>query len=202
MGELYIATPNPFDYPVINPNYFSHPADVVMLREGIKLARKIGQTAPLSESVVSEVIPGPDVQTDEQWEAWLRTVVGTEYHPGCTCSMMPLEFGGVVDANLKVYGTSNLRVADSSVFPIQFAAHLMAPTYGLAELAAMIIQSQYNGTPSPAALSSQTATGSGANPTNTGSSNNQSGAASLFSSLHSSISAMVVLAFVLPSMLF
>lgn len=26
MGELYIATPNPFDYPVINPNYFSHPA--------------------------------------------------------------------------------------------------------------------------------------------------------------------------------
>ncbi|KAG8892736.1 hypothetical protein FRC01_013978 [Tulasnella sp. 417] len=202
MGELYIATPNPFDYPVINPNYFSHPADVVMLREGIKLARKIGQTAPLSESVVSEVIPGPDVQTDEQWEAWLRTVVGTEYHPGCTCSMMPLEFGGVVDANLKVYGTSNLRVADSSVFPIQFAAHLMAPTYGLAELAAMIIQSQYNGTPSPAALSSQTATGSGANPTNTGASKEQSGAASLFSSLHSSISAMVVLAFVLPSMLF
>ncbi|KAG8963520.1 hypothetical protein FRC00_006079 [Tulasnella sp. 408] len=26
MGELYITTPNPFDYPIINPNYFSHEA--------------------------------------------------------------------------------------------------------------------------------------------------------------------------------
>lgn len=25
-GELYINSSNPFDYPVINPNYFSHPA--------------------------------------------------------------------------------------------------------------------------------------------------------------------------------
>ncbi|KAG9028528.1 hypothetical protein FS837_003852 [Tulasnella sp. UAMH 9824] len=147
MGELYIATPNPFDYPIINPNYFSHEADIVMLREGVKLARKIGQAQPLSSLIVSEAIPGPDFQTDEQLEAWLRDVIATEFHPGCSCAMLPLEAGGVVDANLKVYGTANLRVVDSSVFPIQFAAHLMAPTYGLAEQAAMIIRSQYNGTP-------------------------------------------------------
>ncbi|KAG8903233.1 hypothetical protein FRC00_000217 [Tulasnella sp. 408] len=204
MGELYIATPNPFDYPVINPNYFSHPADIVMLREGIKLARKIGQTSPLSDSVISEAVPGPDVQTDEQWEAWLRTVIGTEYHPGCTCSMMPLEFGGVVDANLKVYGTSNLRVADSSVFPIQFAAHLMAPTYGLAEQAAMIIKSQYNGTPAPAAFYNGTATSSSANPSGTASNSNNNNQSDAASRLSTSISAMgvLVLAFILPSLLF
>ncbi|KAG8914126.1 hypothetical protein FRC01_004208, partial [Tulasnella sp. 417] len=157
-GELYIATPNPFDYPVINPNYFSHRADVDLLREGIKLARKVGQTQPISNFVTAEVSPGPDVQTDEQWEAWLRTVVSTEFHPSCTCAMLPLDQGGVVDAHLKVYGLANVRVADSSVFPLSFAAHLMAPTYGLAEQAAMIIKSQYNGTPSPAALETQTAT--------------------------------------------
>lgn len=38
--------------------------------------------------------------------------------------MLPKEIGGVVDANLKVYGLANVRVADSSVFPIQFAAHV------------------------------------------------------------------------------
>ncbi|KAG8951897.1 hypothetical protein FRC04_005589 [Tulasnella sp. 424] len=205
MGELYIATPNPFDYPVINPNYFSHPADVAILREGIKLARKIGQTQPLSNSATSEALPGPDVQTDDQWEAWLRTVISTEYHPGCTCAMLPLDLGGVVDANLKVYGTSNLRVADSSVFPIQFAAHLMAPTYGLAEQAAMIIKSQYDGTPSPAALQATgSATETTANPTGTASSNKQTSSASRSLALHSSISTMgvVVLAFILPAMLF
>ncbi|KAG8919964.1 hypothetical protein FRC01_001012 [Tulasnella sp. 417] len=171
-GEVYIATPNPFDYPVINPNYFSHQADVALLREGIKLARKVGQTQPISNFVTAEVSPGPDVQTDEQWDAWLRTVVSTEFHPSCTCAMLPLDQGGVVDAHLKVYGLANVRVADSSVFPLSFAAHLMAPTYGLAEQAAMIIKSQYNGTPSPAALQTQTTTAT-SQPTETSSSNNK-----------------------------
>jgi choline dehydrogenase-like flavoprotein len=39
--------------------------------------------------------------------------------------MLPLEQGGVVGPDLRVHGVSNLRVADSSVYPIQFAAHLM-----------------------------------------------------------------------------
>lgn len=38
--------------------------------------------------------------------------------------MLPLELGGVVDANLKVYGLANVRVADSSVFALEFAAHV------------------------------------------------------------------------------
>jgi hypothetical protein len=38
--------------------------------------------------------------------------------------MLPLSQGGVVDTNLRVYGLTNVRVADSSVFPMQFAAHV------------------------------------------------------------------------------
>ena len=38
--------------------------------------------------------------------------------------MLPLSQGGVVDTDLRVYGLTNVRVADSSVFPIQFAAHV------------------------------------------------------------------------------
>lgn len=38
--------------------------------------------------------------------------------------MLPIELGGVVDPNLKVYGLSNVRIADASVYPIQFAAHV------------------------------------------------------------------------------
>ena len=98
--------------------------DIIALREGIKLARTIGQTEPLSKSAIQEVWPGPSVQTDDDWDAWLATTAGTEYHPSCTCAMLPLNLGGVVDPNLKVYGTSNVRVADSSVYPIEFAAHV------------------------------------------------------------------------------
>jgi choline dehydrogenase-like flavoprotein len=139
-GRMYLNNSSPWEYPVIDPNYLAHPADVWLLREGLKLARKLSQTDPFSKTLTTEVYPGPAVSTDAEWDAWLKTVVTTEYHPSGACSMLPLEQGGVVGADLKVHGTSNLRVIDSSVFPIEFAAHLMTITYGLAEKGADLIK--------------------------------------------------------------
>ena len=72
--------------------------------------------------------------------------------------MLPQNIGGVVDAKLRVYGVSNLRVVDASVFPIEWAAHMMAPTYGLAEKAAEIIAADYS---SPFGLNSSNSSDSG-----------------------------------------
>jgi choline dehydrogenase len=143
-GSITINSANPLDYPLVNPNYLSHPADVTILREGVKMARRLGNTAPLASSIGSEQTPGPGVQTDDEWETFIRSSVFTEYHPSSTCAMLPREQGGVVDANLRVYGLANVRVADASVPPISFAAHLMAPTYGLAEQASTIIRNYHN----------------------------------------------------------
>jgi len=143
-GYLYIASADPFDDPIIDPKYLSHSADATLLREGLKLARKIAQTAPLSATLTGEVSPGSGVNTDDEWDAFAAQTVGTEFHPSCTCAMLPLNQGGVVDADLRVYGLSNVRVVDGSVFPIQFATHLSAPVYGLAEQAANMIRTHYN----------------------------------------------------------
>jgi choline dehydrogenase len=143
-GSITINSTNPLDYPLVNPNYLNHPADVTILREGVKLARRLGNAAPLASSMISEQTPGPSIQTDEEWEVFIRESVFTEYHPSSTCAMLPLEHGGVVDAHLRVYGLANVRVADASVPPISFAAHLMAPTYGLAEQASTIIRNYHN----------------------------------------------------------
>ena len=59
--------------------------------------------------------------------------------------MLPREKGGVVDAKLRVYGLSNVRVADASVPPIALSTHLMASTYGVAELASALIRGYWNG---------------------------------------------------------
>ena len=103
-GRLYINSSDPFDHPVIDPQYLSHTADLEIFREGLKLVRTIGSTAPLSSALLQEVTPGSSVQSDDDWNTWLATQYSTEFHPSCSLAMLPLEQGGVVDANLKVYG--------------------------------------------------------------------------------------------------
>lgn len=179
-GRIYITSNDAFTAPAIDPWYLAHPADTVILREGLKLARQVAATAPLSSSLGDEVSPGSAVSTDAEWDAWLSTTIGTEYHPSSSCSMLPLEQGGVVDSDLKVYGLGNVRVVDASVFPVDFSTHvslsfsfiaslhrdapgwlliyrlvqLQAPVYGLAEQAAKIIRANYNGVGWPSASSS------------------------------------------------
>ena len=109
-GRLYINSTDAFDHPVIDPAYVSHSADIVMLREGLKLARKLGGTAPLSSAVISEITPGSSVQSDDDWDAWAAQNFGTEFHPSCSCAMLPQAQGGVVDSDLKVYGTGEFGV--------------------------------------------------------------------------------------------
>jgi choline dehydrogenase-like flavoprotein len=67
---MWLKSANPWEYPVIDPNYLSHPADILMLREGVKLARKLGNTPPFSDFITSEVSPGTNVSTDAEWDNW------------------------------------------------------------------------------------------------------------------------------------
>ncbi|KAJ5887455.1 glucose-methanol-choline oxidoreductase [Penicillium taxi] len=143
-GRIYINSSNPMDYPVIDPNYLNNPADYEILREGLKLARTLGETSPLSTNLTGETAPGSDVKTDDEWLDWLRNHASTEFHPSSTCAMLPRDQGGVVDADLRVYGLSNVRVADASVPPISLSTHLMASTYGVSEQASNIIRAFYN----------------------------------------------------------
>ncbi|CAG8247947.1 unnamed protein product [Penicillium salamii] len=143
-GRIYINSSDPMDYPVIDPNYFANPSDIQILLEGIKMARKIGETKPISNNFTEEITPGSSVQTDEDWTQWLREQASTEFHPSSSCAMLPQDQGGVVDANLRVYGLANVRVADASIVPIALSSHLMASTYGVAEQASTIILEYYD----------------------------------------------------------
>ncbi|CDW94017.1 hypothetical protein [Sporisorium scitamineum] len=140
-GWVEIASKDPFAKPIINPNYLQHKTDVELMRSGVQLARKIGSTAPLSSVVASESTPGSTVTTDEAIDKFVASTAGTEYHPSSTCSMLDEDDGGVVDSELRVYGTSNVRVVDASVIPISLSSHLVSATYAVAEVAAELIKS-------------------------------------------------------------
>ena len=63
--------------------------------------------------------------------------------PNChvlgTAAMMSRKLGGVVDEELRVYGTENVRVVDASVIPLQVTGHLVSTIYAVAGRAADLI---------------------------------------------------------------
>jgi choline dehydrogenase len=158
-GTLFITSTNPFDSPAINPDYFGVGYDIDILNNAVAFARRLAKAGPLANVLLSEKTPGAGV-TGEALNDYLKRTAVTEYHPMGTCSMMPRDKGGVVDTNLVVYGTSNIRVIDCSIMPLQISAHLMATGYGIAEKGAEIIQSKYTLQAQQVSSSSSSAGGS------------------------------------------
>lgn len=160
-GSLKATTTDPFTMPSIDPGYLTHPNDIVVMRQAFRYLRNFAQTAPMSGILTGELSPGTDTvpsDDDAAIDAWIRSAVGTEYHPAGTCSMLPLELGGVVDETTRVHGISNLRVIDSSIIPVGFAAHLCSPTYAIAELGVAMVKGE-NLLVSGSGSSSNTSTG-------------------------------------------
>lgn len=165
-GSILINSLDPFASPSIDPGYLSADIDLELLRAGYKLARRIGQSDAMSSAIAAEVSPGSSVNSDDGWDAFIKSSVGTEYHPSSGCSMLPREQGGVVDPNMLVYGTSNLRVIDASVPPMAVSAHLMTIVYGLAEIGSEIVIEARTPPPSP---SNNTSTSAANNSSTSGS---------------------------------
>jgi choline dehydrogenase-like flavoprotein len=114
-GTVHIKSADPLDTPSIDPNFLANEVDLDILVEGYKLARRITASEALRNDIVAELSPGPDVQTDAQLREYIKKTMGTTFHPLGTSAMLPREDGGVVDGNLKVYGTENLRIVRPEV---------------------------------------------------------------------------------------
>lgn len=133
-GSVQLNSTDPFDDPLVDPRYLSHPSDGQVLVESVKFSRKIIATEALQRTGAMETFPGANVTSDEAiLEEGIRPITTTVWHPAGTCAMMPREIGGVVDSELKVYGVENLRVVDASVMPILPAAHMQGSIYAMAE---------------------------------------------------------------------
>lgn len=138
-GSIHINTSDPAVKPTINPRYLSTPYDLEASIQAAKFTRKIANTAPYTDVWTREYDPGVAVQTEAQWEQYVRDNVWTFYHPMGTCAMLPREDGGVVDAELRVYGVERFRVVDASIIPMIISAHIQTAVYGIAERASDMI---------------------------------------------------------------
>jgi choline dehydrogenase len=137
-GWIRIKSPDPTVYPAIQPNYLSDPIDQQVAVASLHWARKIAAQPALAKWIESEMMPGPDVATDEQLLGFARMAGSTIYHPVGTCQMGHGP-AAVVDPQLRVHGIEALRVVDASVMPRLCSGNTNAPTIMIAEKAADII---------------------------------------------------------------
>jgi choline dehydrogenase-like flavoprotein len=131
-GTVQLASADPFVAPLIDPRWLVNPFDTQVLIAAMQFNQRILDTPTIQQLQPSYRAIPQDASVDVL-TAYLKNNLKTEYHYAGTCAMMPRELGGVVDNNLLVYGTKNVRMVDTSVFPIVPGAHLQAVTYAVAE---------------------------------------------------------------------
>ncbi|ODM15220.1 hypothetical protein SI65_09459 [Aspergillus cristatus] len=113
-GNSHITSANPEAAPVVNPNYGMLEWDTQIQVAMSKFLRRIYRTDTPNHHVIG------------------------------TASMLPRSMGGVVDNRLKVYGTTNVRVVDATIQPMQLSGHPMANLYAIAEWVSDMIKETEN----------------------------------------------------------
>lgn len=139
-GAVTLKTANPADPPAIQFNYCKHPDDLDKMVKAVKIGRKVVDSPSLKRHTTREHTPGDDVQTDDEIRSFIREKAQTIYHPVGTCKMGTDELS-VVDENLRVYGTTNLRVVDASVMPKINSGNTHATVIAIADKASELISS-------------------------------------------------------------
>ncbi|KAH9818546.1 putative GMC oxidoreductase family protein [Teratosphaeria destructans] len=146
-GSTHVRSKNASVYPVIDPNIFSHPADLEILSKiALQAQNVIARSPPLSDHLQGNgTVLGPLYTnlTEANAGSIVRKEAESVSHPSGTCSMLPPNAGGVVDPRFRVYGTRGLRVVDASTFPLIPRGNLQSCVYAVAERAADFVKEEH-----------------------------------------------------------
>ena len=140
-GYVEAKSNDPHQAPAINPRYLSHETDRRAAIGGLRAVRRLFAAKPLAPYMVGEMLPGGNVQSDDELLDYLHQTGSTVFHATCTCKMGrdPL---AVVDDRLRVHGLDGLRVIDASVMPSVTSTNTNAPTIMIAEKGAAMIRAE------------------------------------------------------------
>ena len=145
-GQVSLRSANPAAPPSIVFNHLTDRHDLTDLVAGIRLIREIVAQPAWTRYNRGELTPGADVTSDTELEAFVRSKLGTSYHPSGTVRM-GADAEAPVDPEGRFRAVAGLRVIDASIMPKVVTANLNAPVMMMAEK----IADRILGRPAPAA---------------------------------------------------
>ncbi len=118
-GDVRLASADPGVQPSFHYRYLQHPNDMRRVREGLRLAMRLLESAAYKDVADYRIHPTDDILADDDaFDRWIRQTVGTARHVSGTCQMGPdADPMAVVDQYCRVKGVQGLWVVDASVMP-------------------------------------------------------------------------------------
>jgi choline dehydrogenase len=139
-GFVKLRSADPQDMPVVSPNLLQHPDDMKTMIAGQRFFLRAFESGPLGARVARVVKPDPADLSDEALATHCKRLVKTNYHPAGTCKMgADGDRMAVLDAQLRVRGVDNLRIADMSICPNINAGNTAAPAMMIGDRCAAFI---------------------------------------------------------------
>ncbi|HAI76810.1 MAG TPA: choline dehydrogenase, partial [Microscillaceae bacterium] len=131
---------NPFDAPLIQPNYLESEDDRMVLLKGTRKALEVLASESFKPYRTETHFPkGANSLSDEALLEHIRRTLETVYHPIGTCKMGSDEMA-VVDTQLRVRGIEGLRVIDASIMPTIVSGNTNAPVIMIGEKGADLVK--------------------------------------------------------------
>lgn len=141
-GSVRLRSSDPAAKPIIDPNFLADPYDLKTSAEGVRQSREIFRQPSLQKYIRAMHLPGDEVQTPEDFQAYAKAHGRTSYHPCGTCKIGSDEMA-VVTPDLRVRGLDGIRICDSSVMPSLIGSNTNAPTIMIGEKAADLIRGNH-----------------------------------------------------------
>ncbi|MEW2484318.1 GMC family oxidoreductase N-terminal domain-containing protein [Mycobacterium sp. NPDC049093] len=145
-GHVRIADADPLTNPKISCNYLSTDADREIAVRGLRMTREIMAAPALARYHPEELLPGPQLVSDDDLQTAAGELGTTIFHPVGTCTMgafdaqgLPRSSATVLDTDCRVYRVAGLRVVDASAMPTITSGNTNAPVMLIAERAARAI---------------------------------------------------------------
>ena len=145
-GEILLRSADPFDSPIIDPNFLGSESDFKDVVAGIECVQALTQNRNLREIILQNKSINLNACSMEDKVKDFKNRAVSVYHPCGTCRMGKNPNNSSVSEEFKLRGLRNLWVVDASLFPNITSGNINAPTMMLAFKASEAIIKQIKNT--------------------------------------------------------